>query len=247
VAILTVENASRKFGGVHALEDINFSIESGERRAIIGPNGAGKTTLFNLISGMLSPTTGRIFFLEKDITKMRPHKRAAFGLARTYQITNLFSSLTVQENVLLSLQVEHTFGFSFRRPLTADNYLVPQAQRLLEPWGMWEKRDVEVRNLSYGDQRQLEIIMALSQNPRLLLLDEPTSGLSSAETATVVTMVEALSADITILFIEHDMDTAFRLAQKVTVLHLGRVLTSGSPEEIKGNTEIQKIYLGEEQ
>ncbi len=245
--ILTIENGSKKFGGVHALEDISFSIESGERRAIIGPNGAGKTTLFNLLSGMLKPTTGRIFFLDKDITKMPPHKRAAFGLARTYQITNLFFSLTVQENLLLSLQVSDTFKYSFRRPLTADNYLLPQVQRLLEPWGMWDKRDVEVRNLSYGDQRQLEIILALSQNPKLLLLDEPTSGLSSAETATMVSMIEALPQDITILFIEHDMDTAFRLAQRVMVLHLGKVLTSGSPEEIKKNVQVQKIYLGEEQ
>jgi branched-chain amino acid transport system ATP-binding protein len=243
--LLVLENGSKNFGGVRALNNISFVLEAGERRAIIGPNGAGKTTLFNLLSGMLSPSTGRILFLGKDITKMSAYKRAVLGLARTFQITNLFLSLTVQENVLLSLQAMNTFKFSFLRPLTSDKHLLPRAQSLLEPWDMWDKRDIEVRNLSYGDQRQLEIILALSQNPKLLLLDEPTSGLSSGETTTMVSMIEALPQDITVLFIEHDMDTAFRLARQVMVLHLGKVLTLGTPEEVKSNTEVQKIYLGE--
>ncbi len=244
--LLTLENGTKEFGGILALSDVNFHLNEGERRAIIGPNGAGKTTLFNLISGMSRPTAGRILFLDRDITKMPPHRRTAMGLARTFQITNLFFNLTVQQNVLLSLQVSDTLKFSFLRPLSSDRHLIPQVRRLLEPWSMWDKRDTEVRNLSYGDQRQLEIIMALSQNPRLLLLDEPTSGLSSAETATMVSMIERLSRDITILFIEHDMDTAFRLAEQVMVLHLGRVLTLASPEEIRRNRQVQKIYLGEE-
>ena len=244
--LLTLENATKDFGGIRALDDVNFHVIAGERRAIIGPNGAGKTTLFNLISGMSRPTMGRIFFLDQDITKMPPHRRTAMGLARTFQITNLFFNLSVEQNVLLSLQVSDTFKLSFLRPLTADKHFIPQVRRLLEPWDMWDKRGIEVRNLSYGDQRQLEIIMALSQNPKFLLLDEPTSGLSSAETATMVSMIETLSRDITILFIEHDMDTAFRLAEQVMVLHLGRVLTLGSPEEIKCNKQVQKIYLGEE-
>jgi len=244
--LLVLENGSKNFGGVRALNDVSFVLEAGERRAIIGPNGAGKTTLFNLLSGLLRPSTGRILFLSKDITKMPAYQRAVLGLARTYQITNLFFSLTVQENVLLSLQAMNTFKFSFLRPLTSDKHLLPRAQSLLEPWDMWDKRDIEVRNLSYGDQRQLEIILALSQNPKLLLLDEPTSGLSSAETTTMVSMIEALPQDITVLFIEHDMDTAFRLAKQVMVLHLGKVLTLGSPEEVKSHTQVQKIYLGEE-
>lgn len=244
--LLTLEKGSKNFGGLQALNNVNFSIEPGERRAIIGPNGAGKTTLFNIISGLLRPSAGRILFLGEDITRMPAHRRAALGLARTFQITNLFPSLTVKENMLLSLQAPNTLKFSFLRPLTSDKYLFPRAQDLLEQWGMWDKRDIEVRNLSYGDQRQLEIILALSQNPKLLLLDEPTSGLSRAESITTVSMIEALQQDVTILFIEHDMDTAFRLAEQVMVLHLGSVLALGPPEEIKRNSQVQKVYLGEE-
>jgi len=244
--LLTLEKGSKTFGGLQALNNVNFSIEPGERRAIIGPNGAGKTTLFNIISGLLRPSAGRILFLGEDITRMPAHRRAALGLARTFQITNLFPSLTVKENMLLSLQAPNTLKFSFLRPLTSDKYLFPRAQDLLEQWGMWDKRDVEVRNLSYGDQRQLEIILALSQNPKLLLLDEPTSGLSRAESITTVSMIEALQQDVTILFIEHDMDTAFRLAEQVMVLHLGSVLALGPPDEIKRNSQVQKVYLGEE-
>ena len=244
--LLTLEKGSKNFGGLQALNNVNFSIEPGERRAIIGPNGAGKTTLFNIISGLLRPSAGRILFLGEDITRMPAHRRAALGLARTFQITNLFPSLTVKDNMLLSLQAPNTLKFSFLRPLTSDKYLFPRAQDLLEQWGMWDKRDVEVRNLSYGDQRQLEIILALSQNPKLLLLDEPTSGLSRAESITTVSMIEALQQDVTILFIEHDMDTAFRLAEQVMVLHLGSVLALGPPDEIKRNSQVQKVYLGEE-
>ena len=244
--LLTLEKGSKNFGGLQALNNVNFSIEPGERRAIIGPNGAGKTTLFNIISGLLRPSAGRILFLGEDITRMPAHRRVALGLARTFQITNLFPSLTVKENMLLSLQAPNTLKFSFLRPLTSDKYLFPRAQDLLEQWGMWDKRDIEVRNLSYGDQRQLEIILALSQNPKLLLLDEPTSGLSRAESTTTASMIGALQKDVTILFIEHDMDTAFRLAEQVMVLHLGSVLALGPPEEIKRNSQVQKVYLGEE-
>jgi branched-chain amino acid transport system ATP-binding protein len=244
--LLTLEKGSKNFGGIQALNNVNFSIELGERRAIIGPNGAGKTTLFNVISGLLKPSTGRIFLLGEDITRMPAHRRVALGMARTFQITNLFPSLTVKENMLLSLQAPNTLKFSFLRPLRSDKYLLPRAQALLEQWGMWDKREMEVRNLSYGDQRQLEIILALSQNPKLLLLDEPTSGLSPAESTTTVSMIEALQKDMTILFIEHDMDTAFRLAEQVMVLHLGSVLALGPPDKIKSNSQVQKVYLGEE-
>jgi branched-chain amino acid transport system ATP-binding protein len=245
--LLDVEHGSRHFGGVRALDDVSFSLETGERRGIIGPNGAGKTTLFNVISGTVRPTRGRIMFLGKDVTRMPAHRRAALGLVRTFQITNLFRSLTVQENVLLALQVRHTFRFSFTRPLTSDRHLLPRARALMEPWGMWDKRDIDVCNLSYGDQRQLEIILALCQEPKLLLLDEPTAGLSSAESSSTVAMIEALPRDVTILFIEHDMDTAFRLAERIMVLHVGRLLTLGYPADIKNDQQVQKIYLGEEQ
>jgi branched-chain amino acid transport system ATP-binding protein len=245
--ILTLENISKSFGGLQILNNISFGIEAGERCAVIGPNGAGKTTLFNLISGMLQPSEGKIVFSGKDITNIPTHRRAALGLARTFQITNLFPRLTIKQSVLLSLQAMDTFKLTFSRPLTSDKRLLPRAQSLLEPWGMWDKRDTEVRNLSYGDQRQLEIILALSQNQKLLLLDEPTSGLSSAETTTVISMVETLPEGITILFIEHDMDTAFRLAKRIMVLSSGTVLTMGPPEEIKNDTQVQKIYLGAEQ
>ncbi|MDP2953997.1 MAG: ABC transporter ATP-binding protein [Chloroflexota bacterium] len=241
---LVVENLSKNFGGLRALDRVSLQVEPGERRALIGPNGAGKTTLFHLISGALSPTEGRIHLFGRDATTMPIHRRAALGLARTFQITNLFSKLTLKKNLLLAAQgLDHT-KFSLLRPMSSYKNLHARADRMLEEWGLQDEREIEVRNLSYGTQRRIEILLALIQRPKLLLLDEPTGGLSPAETTAVSDMIRNLPGDITVLLIEHDMDVALDLVHTVTVLHLGRVLADGPRDTVKADARVQEIYLG---
>ncbi len=241
---LTLVNVSKNFGGLKALDSVHLDVEPGERRALIGPNGAGKTTLFHIISGLLRPSSGRILIFDRDVTKTPPHKRATLGLGRTFQLTNLFLHLTVEENLLLSLKSVDNTRHVFLRPLSSYRHLFSQAESLLQQWGLWDRRDVVVRNLSYGEQRQLEVLMALAQNPKILLLDEPTSGLSAGEAITMTSMLKALPQNITLLIIEHDMDVAFELAEQVTVLHLGRVLADGPRDAVKRDPQVQEIYLG---
>jgi branched-chain amino acid transport system ATP-binding protein len=226
------------------LEGVSFSVEAGERLAIIGPNGAGKTTLFQLLSGMLTPSSGRIFAFGKDITNLAAHQRAALGIGRTFQITNLFLNLTVLDNVLLALEASGLTRFNLLRPLSSYKNLLSQAENILNQWGLWERRDVPVRSLSYGEQRQLEIILTLSQKRSLLLLDEPTCGLSPEEAKSFASMISRFSRDFTILLIDHDMDVTFEIAEKVIVLHFGRVIAFGSPDEVKRNSQVQEIYMG---
>lgn len=241
---LVVENLSKNFGGLRALDRVSIQVEPGERRALIGPNGAGKTTLFHLISGALSPTEGRIHLFGRDATTMPIHRRAALGLARTFQITNLFSKLTLKKNLLLAAQgLDHT-KFSLLRPMSSYKNLHARADRMLEEWGLQDEGEIEVRNLSYGTQRRIEILLALIQQPKLLLLDEPTGGLSPAETTAVSDMIRNLPGDITVLLIEHDMDVALDLVHTVTVLHLGRVLADGPRDTVKADARVQEIYLG---
>lgn len=243
---LVVENLSVHFGGVRALDGLSFSVQEGERLAIIGPNGAGKTTLFQLLSGMIKPTTGRIFLFGKDITNLPPHKRVALGLGRTFQITNLFFELTVLDNILLALEAAGARRFNMLRPLSSYRDLYVQAENTLTQWGMWEKRDFPARSLSYGEQRQLEIILTLSQNRSLLLLDEPTCGLSPEEAQSFVSTISSFSRDFTTLLIDHDMDVIFGIAEKVMVLHYGQMVAFGLQEEVKANPQVQEIYMGVE-
>jgi branched-chain amino acid transport system ATP-binding protein len=242
---LLIEHVSKHFGGLQVLGDINLAVGTGERRVLLGPNGAGKTTLFNVISGLLAPSAGNIFLFGKDVTNLPPHKRAAMGMGRTFQITNLFLNLTIEENLLLSLKAVDAGSRFFLRPLRSDKRLRSRAESLLDQSGLRERRNVSVRNLSYGEQRQVEVMMALAQNPTLLLLDEFTSGLSAAEIITVTSVLKALPREITLLLIEHDMDVAFELGESFTVLHTGTVFAEGSSEEIKSNKKVQEIYLGE--
>jgi len=232
------------FGGLQAVADVSFAVEENELRAIIGPNGAGKTTLFNLISGLLRPSAGRMYLFGQNITKMSSQRRAHLGLARTFQITTLFPELTVLQNVLIAIQAQKRVKFVVYRSISSYDFLLAKAQKILEEWELWEKRDVMVRNLSYGEQRQIDIILALVSEPRLLLLDEPTAGLSRAETGTLTETIRNLSRDKTIILIEHDMEVAFSLAKKVTVLHEGRIFADGSPDEIRANPGVKEIYLG---
>jgi len=241
---LEVQALSKNFGGLRAIRDISLEIEEGERRAIIGPNGAGKTTFFHLISGFLFPSSGHLSVFGTEVTHLQAHQRAALGMARTFQVTNLFQKLTLFENIFLGVQAMKWTRFCFYRRVKAFRDIVYETERLLKEWNLWEKKNTPLKNLSYGEQRQIEVIMALATKPRLLLLDEPTAGLSPAETILVTSIIKGLSREITTLLIEHDMDVAFDIAEKITVLHFGSILAEGSPEQIKGNPKVTEIYLG---
>ncbi len=244
---LVLQGLTKEFGGLVAVDHVTLEIRAGERHGIIGPNGAGKTTLFNLICGDLSPTEGKIVHFGQDVTRLRTHKRIALGMARTFQINNLFPKLTVLQNVLLAAQGLQGTKYVMYRPISSYKPIHEKARAILEEFQMWDKRDILVENLSYGDQRQIEVCLALIENPRLLLLDEPTAGLSRAETLNFTSILKKLDPDITILLIEHDMDVAFDLAENITVLQLGKRVASGNKEEIKANRTVQEIYLGTDQ
>ena len=244
VPALSLSDLSRAFGGLRAVDGVKLSVAPGERRALIGPNGAGKTTLFNLISGELPPSRGQISLFGQDVTTLPPHRRAALGLARTYQITNLFPRLTVLENLLLAVQALERTKLSLLRPITSYSHLYGRARALLVSVGLADTEGELVRNLSHGEQRQMEVAMALACRPQLLLLDEPTAGLSLAESRLMTALLKRLDAGITLLVIEHDMDVAFALTDRVTVLHNGAVIADGSRDEVKVSPLVREIYLG---
>jgi branched-chain amino acid transport system ATP-binding protein len=241
---LRVEGLTHLFGGLRALDGVTVQVDVGERRVILGPNGAGKTTLFNLITGLFSPRAGVIRLFEHDLTALPPYRRSRLGLGRTFQITTLFPRLTVLESVLLAVQGADRARFTLVRPRTAYRHLWEQAEQLLAAWGLADQRETPTRELSYGAQRQVELVLALAGRPRVLLLDEPTAGLSAAETAAVVAMIERFPRDVTVLLIEHDMDVALALAERITVLHQGRVLAEGTRDEMRADLRVKEIYLG---
>jgi len=241
---LSVTDLSKAFGGLKAVNGVRLSVAPGERRALIGPNGAGKTTLFNLISGQLVPTEGKIILFGQDVTKLPPNRRAALGLARTFQITNLFSNLTVLENLLMAVQALERTKLMLLKPVSAYPHLFVRAREILTSVGLAEKEGERVKNLSHGEQRQMEIGMALACRPRLLLLDEPTAGLSLAESRLMTALLKKLDDGITLLVIEHDMDVAFTLTDRVTALHNGTVVADGHRDEVRANALVREIYLG---
>ena len=244
---LVLESLTKEFGGLMAVDHLNLEIRAGERHGIIGPNGAGKTTLFNLICGELSPTGGRVIHFGEDVTRLPTYKRTGLGISRTFQINNLFPKLTVRQNILLAAQGLDRAKYVMYRPISSYDYLYDKTRSILEEFDLWDKREVRVENLSYGEQRQIEICLALIGNPRLLLLDEPTAGLSRAETLSFTSSLKKLNSEMTILLIEHDMDVAFELAENITVLQMGKLVASGDKEDIKANKTVQEIYLGTEQ
>jgi branched-chain amino acid transport system ATP-binding protein len=241
---LRLTDVSKAFGGLSAVDRVSLAVAPGERRVIIGPNGAGKTTLFSLISGEQPLTEGRIELFGHDVTGLAPHRRAALGLARTYQITNLFPKLTVLQNCLLAVQGLAPSKLHLHRALERYTAHFARARSMLDAVRLRDREADEVRNLSHGEQRQLEIALAVSGNPRLLLLDEPTAGLSPAESQLMTALLKRLDPEITILMIEHDMDVAFEVTDRVTVLHYGRVVADGHATDVKANPLVQEIYLG---
>ena len=238
------EGVTRRFGGLEAVSQVSLSLAAGERRAIIGPNGAGKTTLFRLISGEMPVTAGRVRLFGRDITTTPCHRRTQLGLGRTFQITNLFPTLSVLDNLVLAALGLGRTKFSMLRPLWT--YREPRARALetLDTVGLADRRDGIVRTLSHGEQRQIEMALALLTRPRVLLLDEPTAGLSPAESALMTRAIQRLDPTITILLIEHDMDVVFDIVSRITVLHLGRFFAEGSPAEVRTDPRVQEIYFG---
>ncbi|MCK4785146.1 MAG: ABC transporter ATP-binding protein [Desulfobacteraceae bacterium] len=243
---LECQGLTKRFGGLDAVRNVNLQVGAGERRAIIGPNGAGKTTLFNLISGETSASSGQVKIFGKDITHMPSHRRVHLGLGRTFQITNIFPTLTVIENLLVAAVGLKKMKFSMFKPLVGYRDLHERALEILASVGMAEKANESVKNLSHGEQRQIEITLVLVTNPKLVLLDEPTAGLSPAESAVMTAIIQKLDPAITVLIIEHNMDVAYQVADQITVLHQGCIFAEGNQIEISSNPKVQEIYFGKE-
>src|SRR5918996_732078 len=244
VPCLALRGLSKHFGGLQAVKDITMEIHPGDRMGVLGPNGAGKTTLFHLITGVLAPTSGQILLFGQDVTRWPPHRRTARGMARTFQITTLFPKLTVLDNVLLAVQGRRRTKFVMWRPLLSYRDVYEKARALLEDVGFWERRQMEIRHLSHGEQRQLEIVLALASDPQLLLLDEPAAGLSTGESQEMVGVLRRLDPRLAILMIEHDMDVAFTVADSITVLHYGEIVEAGGLDQIRTSPRVRDIYLG---
>ena len=244
VPVLELKSLCKSFGGLQATRSVSLRIMPGDRQAIIGPNGAGKTTLFNLITGIYPVTSGQVLLYGKDVTGWPSHKRTAMGMARTFQVTSLFPKLTVLDNVLLAIKGLRPSKFVMWRLLSSYKDVYEKAHHLLEQVDFLDRKDVEVRNLSHGEQRQLEIVLGLASDPKVLLLDEPAAGLSSGESVEMTKFLMKLDPGLAILLIEHDMDVVFDVASHISVLHFGEVLETGTPEQIHSSARVQEIYLG---
>ena len=242
--VLELRALSKSFGGLVAVENVTLQVYPGDRKAIIGPNGAGKTTLFNLGSGVLPCSAGQVLLFGRDVTRWPSHRRAALGMARTFQITSLFPKLTVLDNVLLAIGGLRRTKFVMWRSLASYRELQEKARRLLEGAGYWDRRDAEVRNLSHGEQRQIEIVLGLAGDPKVLLLDEPAAGLASGESREMAEFLKRLDPQLAIVLIEHDMDVVFDVVDHISVLHFGRVVEEGPAEQIRASEKVQEIYLG---
>jgi branched-chain amino acid transport system ATP-binding protein len=242
--ILELKSLSKSFGGLRAVRGVDLAVMPGDRKAVIGPNGAGKTTLFNLVTGILPSTSGAVLLFGRDVTRWPSHRRAALGMARTFQVTSLFPRLTVLDNVLLAIEGLRRTKFVMWRPLASYRDVQEKAHELLADAGFLDRRAVEVRYLSHGEQRQLEIVVGLAGDPKILLLDEPAAGLSSGESAEMAKFLGRLDRSLAILLIEHDMDVVFDVADHISVLHFGEVVEAGAAERIRASKKVQEIYLG---
>ena len=244
MSLLRIEKLNKAFGNLVVTKDVDLTVEPGQRHALIGPNGAGKTSLVHQIGGQLRPTSGRIYFCDSDITGAPPNEICQRGIGRAFQKNNLFRQLSMRENVRLALQAKRGGWHACWQPTSANRALLAEADDILAQVRLLDGRDRLVANLSYGEQRQLEIALALASSPRLLLLDEPTSGMSPAETDRMIDLVASLPAELGVLLIEHDMKVVFSLAHVITVLYYGEVLASGPPAAIRENQMVRDVYLG---
>ncbi len=244
--LLAIDGLTKRFGGLVATDNLSLDVRDGEIHALIGPNGAGKTTMVAQLMGQLQSDAGRIVFAGTEITRFPTHRRVRAGLARSFQITSVLRDFSALDNVALAVQAHQGHSFRFWQPAQNDPGLREPARAILEQLGLGPRADSIAANLSYGEQRQLEIAMALAGNPRLLLLDEPMAGMGPDESAQMVSFLSRLKGQRTILLIEHDMDAVFALADRITVLVYGRAIATGAPAEIRANAEVRKAYLGDE-
>jgi len=244
--VLKITDLFKNYGGLEVLAGIHLGIHRNELHALIGSNGAGKTTLFDIICGFIKPSRGSIQFLGKEIASLPPFRHAHLGIGRTFQITTLFRSITVLDNLRLTLEALPATRIPFLKSNRFSEKNLEPIQDLLNTWGLWETRKFPVAALPYGVQRQLEIIMALLQKPRLLMLDEPMAGLEAGSRESMMRLIKESSKETTIFFIEHDMNVALQLADHVTVLHQGKIVAQGSPIQVQNDREVQRIYFGYE-
>ena len=244
--ILRVNELSLNFGGLQVLQNISFSIKEGEKVALIGPNGAGKTTILNVLNGLIPPLSGRINLLGHDITRQPTHARASLGLHRSFQVSSLFPRLSVLSNVLVALHGIRKTSYQMIRPITSYKDDLNKANELLESVDLLPRQNIYAQSLSHGEQRRLEIILALAFHPKALLLDEPTAGLTSSESSVLAQMLRSPSnKDISVLFVAHDLDLVFEVAERILVLYYGRIIAEGTPEQIQTNQSVREVYLGE--
>ena len=244
--MLRVENLSKNYGGLAVLHNVSFSIERSEKVALIGPNGAGKTTMLNIVSGLTRPTSGRIYFLDKEITNLPAHKRVSLGIGRSFQMNTLFPNLSLLHNVSLAVQSTKSIRLQMLRPLDSYGDILNEAKILLGLVNFWNKRYTAVSTLSHGEQRRVEILLALASNAKLLLMDEPSAGLATGETVELINIIRSLAGDITVFFCGHDMELVFSLADRVMVLCGGQIIADGTREEIQTDPKVSEVYLGTE-
>jgi len=244
VEILKIQNLTKRFGGLIAVNSVDVSIEENRLTSIIGPNGAGKTTFFNLLTGLLKPDAGRIHFNGKDITDLSPYRIVKQGLARSFQILNIFNDLSLFENIRVAVQAERGHGLEMLSSIRSLDQVDQETFNIIDATGLRGKENSFAKNLSYGDKRILEIGIALASNPKLLLLDEPTSGLASRETGRMSDFIQQLAKRLTLVVIEHDMNIVLSISDHIIVLHQGKVIAQGTPHEIQHKDEVQDAYLG---
>ena len=244
--LLEVTGLTKSFGALRASDGIDFDVREGETHAVIGPNGAGKTTFIGQLAGTLRPDAGRIVFAGEDVTALPAPRRARKGLGRSFQITSIYREFSVLENVCIAVQAHAGHSFRFWRPAFGDDELRRPAEKIIEDLGLAARMDVLAANLSHGEQRQLEVAMALATRPRLLLLDEPMAGMGAEESQRMLAFLASLKQRQAIVLVEHDMDAVFRLADRISVLVYGRVIATDSPQAIRGNEEVRRAYLGED-
>ena len=244
--MLSLKSVSKRFGGVVAVDGVSLEVVRGEVHALIGPNGAGKTTLISLIAGTMPSNGGEILFSEKNLTRAKPHARVAAGLARSYQITSIFKRFSVLENLALAVQARSGTSFSFWKPVERETALFDEAREIAAEVGLSQKLSAVGMQLSHGEQRALEVGLALATRPKLVLLDEPMAGMGPEESQHMIALIARIRAQVSVLLVEHDMDAVFRLADRISVMVNGRLIASDSPEEIRLNSDVRKAYLGDE-
>ncbi len=244
--LLDIRGISKRFGGLVATDSVSLEVAAGEIHALIGPNGAGKTTLIAQISGSLAPDAGTIRFRGTDITHLAQHARVTAGLARSYQVTSIFRGFSVRDNLALAVQARSGSSLSFWRPVAAERALFDEAAAIAARVGLEARLDALAATLAHGEQRALEVGLALATRPALVLLDEPMAGMGPEESQAMIALIDRIRATVTVLLVEHDMDAVFRLADRISVLVNGRVIATGTPEEIRADAEVRRAYLGEE-